>query len=1285
MIAKQKIYLSILLLIGICVNTFSQGTTCSNAQPFCSSTGLEFQNTSGVTSSEPGPNYGCLGSQPNPAWYYIRIDQPGNLNLQIEQNTSNDFTGTGLDVDFICYGPFTESEINTGVCGNLTASNTVGCSYSGSAIENFSITNALTDQYYVLLITNFSDQPGFIRMYETNPGGPNTGTTDCSIVAGELGVDQDICEGTTVTLDGTPTTGTAINYEWLVDTGSGFTTITGETNPTLDITNNLSGTYQVIITDSSNNTATDEVIINFYPVPVANTPTDQLFCDTDNDGFNAFDLEADVTPQVLAAQDPNQFEVLYFLNQSDADNNNTANALPNPYTNPTPFSSQTIYVRVHNTDAPEACYDTTSFTLSVTGTPQPSQPSNYQECDDVANGGDTDGFFNSFILASKDTEILGSLSPTQYNVSYHTTLSGAQTDNSTDVIDKNNPYRNTTINQQTIYVRVENVDNTSCNAISQTGTAFEPFDLIVNPLPVITNNPAQLLQCDTDADLTTTVNLTQAEINISNNYTNETFNYYPTQADAIANTNVITNTTAYTVSDGDSVWVRTITNQGCYRISRIDITVSYAGDVAYDRLFEQCDDFLDADGNDTSNNDDTDGITFFDISDAENEVKTLFPPTIQPDLDVLFFETIADRDAVINQITNLSSYRNTNVPATTQQPIYIKIINTNNNDCTGIGQLYIVAQQVPQANNAPNIVLCDDFNSGSYTDGENTGIDLTTQNSTILGSQNPADYTVTYYTSQSDATAGTNAIANDANFRNTSQPGFSQGDISTQTIFVRVENNNTGCYNNHQAFDIIVNPLPIINTTITPLEVCDTGAIDGDTRNGLEQQIDLSVKDAEILDGRDPNQYLISYHTTQQDAIDGVNPVNKNSYDNNPANTTVVNNEGEETIWISILGNNTGCRYGINSLLIRIHPEPNILITDISNLSFCDDDQDSDDTNGFIQSIDLTTQEPDILNNYPVAQHDDFTITYHLSLNGAQNNTEVIPSNETMNYSNINNPQRIYVRVENNDTGCVNDDTFFDIIINPLPDFVVTSPQVLCLNNPPITLFVENPDGNYNYQWTKDQDPAVISNTDNLTVNQGGFYHVTATNTTTNCERTRTIIVEESIIATITEEDITVVDDTNNNSITINNDDNNLGIGSYEFALQNEEGFIVQNFQDEPYFDGLEGGIYTVLVRDKNGCGTAQIQVSVIEFPKFFTPNNDGYNDTWTVKGVNQDFYPQTMINIFDRHGKVLASFPVNSQGWDGLYNGSPLPSNDYWYDIQLIDNNGNLRTRKGHFSLLRK
>ncbi|WP_148870600.1 T9SS type B sorting domain-containing protein, partial [Tenacibaculum adriaticum] len=1003
------------------------------------------------------------------------------------------------------------------------------------------------------------------------------------------------------------------------------------------------------------------------------------------DGFNSFDLQADVTPQVLGTQDPTQFEVVYFLTQADADNNTTANALSNPYTNPTAFSSQDIFVRIHNIDAPNACFDTTQFKLSITGFPEPSQPLDYPECDDTVSGGDTDGFFNNFILSSKDNEILGNLSPTQYSVSYHTTLAGAQTDALTDVIDKNNPYRNAIANQQTIYIRVENVDNVDCNAVSENGTNFEPFNLIVNPLPIISNNPAQLTQCDTDADLNTNINLTQAEINISANNANETFQYYPTLADATADTNEITNTISHPAADGDSVWVRTISSKGCYRISQLDIIISFAGDVAYDRLFETCDDFLDADGNDTANNNDTDGIANFDVSDAEDEVKALFPIAVRPNLDVLFFETLADRDAVTNQITDLVNYRNTNVPATTQQPIYIKIINTINNDCSGIGQLYILTQTVPEANTVTDITLCDDFDSGSFTDGENLNIDLTTQNPTILGTQNPADYSVTFYTSAAGANAGTNPITNDTNFRNTAQSGFTTGDVSTQTIYVRVENNTTSCFNDHLSFNVVINPLPIINNTIEPLEVCDTGAVDNDTRNGLEQQIDLSVKDAEILDSRDPAQFEVSYHRTQQDALDGVNAVNKTSYDNNPATTTIINNLGEETLWISLLNTTTGCRYGLNSLLIRIHPEPNILVTDISNLSACDNDDDSDDTNGIIQTIDLTIQEPDILTNYPAAQHDDFTITYHTTQNGAINNTDIISDTEKMAYTNINNPQRIFVRVENKDTGCINDDTYFDIIINPLPGFQVTSPQILCLNLDPITLEVENPDGVYTYQWTKDTNPTVVSNTSELIVSQGGNYHVTATNTTTLCTRTRTIIVEESIIATIIEEDISIVDDSENNTITINNQDNNLGIGNYEFALLNEEGFIVRNYQDEPNFEGLEGGVYTILVRDKNDCGVAQIDISIIEFPKFFTPNNDGYNDTWTIKGANSTFYPQSKIHIFNRFGKVVAEIPLDGEGWNGLYKSKALPSSDYWFNIQITDRNGITRNRKGHFSLLRK
>ncbi|WP_456376739.1 T9SS type B sorting domain-containing protein, partial [Lutibacter sp.] len=92
-----------------------------------------------------------------------------------------------------------------------------------------------------------------------------------------------------------------------------------------------------------------------------------------------------------------------------------------------------------------------------------------------------------------------------------------------------------------------------------------------------------------------------------------------------------------------------------------------------------------------------------------------------------------------------------------------------------------------------------------------------------------------------------------------------------------------------------------------------------------------------------------------------------------------------------------------------------------------------------------------------------------------------------------------------------------------------------------------------------------------------------------------------------------------------------------------------------------------------------------IGFPKFFTPNNDGYNDTWKVLGVNQNFYTTSLIYIFDRFGKVVAQINLKDEGWDGLFNGEHLPATDYWFTVELIDNKGNTRTRKGHFSLIRR
>ncbi|CAN0600197.1 unnamed protein product [Laminaria digitata] len=133
------------------------------------------------------------------------------------------------------------------------------------------------------------------------------------------------------------------------------------------------------------------------------------------------------------------------------------------------------------------------------------------------------------------------------------------------------------------------------------------------------------------------------------------------------------------------------------------------------------------------------------------------------------------------------------------------------------------------------------------------------------------------------------------------------------------------------------------------------------------------------------------------------------------------------------------------------------------------------------------------------------------------------------------------------------------------------------------------------------------------------------------------------------------------------------GDGDYEYSI---DGI---NYQNEPRFDNVESGFYTVLVRDKNGCGMSEREISVIGFPKFFTPNGDGANDTWQIIGANKNFGDQ-IIHIFDRYGKLVKQISTSTIGWDGSMNGQLLPSSDYWFRITMNDG----KEFKGHFSLKR-
>jgi gliding motility-associated-like protein len=196
---------------------------CGDAQPFCTEAqgGLTFPAATN-TQSEFGGGICCLGSTPNPAWYFMRIENPGPIDILIT---------SGFDVDFACWGPFTEAQWQNGVCAQVldptqscTTAGLIDCSYSAAATENCNIPNTQTGEYYMLLLTNFSNQNTNIN-FSQNGG---TGSTDCSIFCQvNAPASPTVCDPVTntYTLSGTieltnpPTTGTLT----LTNTSGGFT------------------------------------------------------------------------------------------------------------------------------------------------------------------------------------------------------------------------------------------------------------------------------------------------------------------------------------------------------------------------------------------------------------------------------------------------------------------------------------------------------------------------------------------------------------------------------------------------------------------------------------------------------------------------------------------------------------------------------------------------------------------------------------------------------------------------------------------------------------------------------------------------------------------------------------------------------------------------------------------------------------------------------------------------------------------------------------------------------
>ena len=238
-----------------------------------------------------------------------------------------------------------------------------------------------------------------------------------------------------------------------------------------------------------------------------------------------------------------------------------------------------------------------------------------------------------------------------------------------------------------------------------------------------------------------------------------------------------------------------------------------------------------------------------------------------------------------------------------------------------------------------------------------------------------------------------------------------------------------------------------------------------------------------------------------------------------------------------------------------------------------------------------------------------------------------------------------------------------DFQVNPLPVFDrIEDTKSVCLNLPPVTIGVKSSDSrNYSYTWTRNGTafpPNIAGIDSSILIGSGGTYVVTATTKDgTNCSKSMTINIKESNIATFLKDDMKIKDleAGPNNSITI--DTLNLGIGDYEFAIDDQIG----PYQDSPLFENVRPGKHMIFVRDKNGCGIVNQDVYVIGYKKFFTPNGDGYTDKWNVIGVTKDNQPQSKVYIFDRFGKLLKELDPLTEGWNGNFNGKPMPQTDYY------------------------
>ena len=393
-----------------------------------------------------------------------------------------------------------------------------------------------------------------------------------------------------------------------------------------------------------------------------------------------------------------------------------------------------------------------------------------------------------------------------------------------------------------------------------------------------------------------------------------------------------------------------------------------------------------------------------------------------------------------------------------------------------------------------------------------------------------------------------------------------------------------------------------------------------------------------------PNLVIANFFLSENDAIQNNNPIQ--------TATNYVSTNPFQIVYARVFSQ-SGC-FNVAPLQLQINTSQ----INIPELTACD----ITDGEGFAVFY-LSQVRNSIAGQIPP----DAQLLFYESATDAENRSNALGTtfNNTIAFN-----QTLFVNIRSNNQ-CFSRATV-NLHVLPTPQLAPDDTTFYCLNSFPETItilggVINDIPNNFFYEWLFNGAATNVTTTFN-NINQPGTYTVIVTSPN-GCSNSRTITVAASETADI--ENITVTQNPINTvEIVVS------GLGDYEFTLDNENGI----YQNSNVFQNVNPGFHVAYVRDLNGCGVGSRRFSVLGFPKYFTPNNDGFNDFWQVYGVDSDFNSDIDLKIFDRYGKLLAVVNPLGSGWDGTLNGNALPTNDYWYIATLSDG-----TRfTGHFTLKR-